>query len=83
MNFHKKLALFVIYHLRGEKNGKNIGPTLSIAVKNVGGIKTQCIQTIKLISPHQLFQASPLFAIDDSIDLVEEFLFFRQYNFHN
>ncbi len=82
MNFHKKLALCVICHLRGGKNGKNIGLTLSIVVKNVGGIKTQRIQTIKLISPHQLFQGNLLFTIDDSIYQVEAFLFFRQYNSH-
>eukprot|EP01136_Pigoraptor_vietnamica_P019023 Opistho-1_new@66079 len=40
------------------------------------------MRTIKLIFPHQLFQFSPLFAIDGPIYLVEEFLFFRQYNFH-
>lgn len=40
------------------------------------------MQTIKLIFPHQLFQFSPLFAVDGPIYLVEEFLFFRQYNFH-
>ncbi|MBB6002634.1 cryptochrome/photolyase family protein [Arcicella rosea] len=40
------------------------------------------MQTIKLIFPHQLFQLSPLFAVEGTFYLVEEFLFFRQYNFH-
>lgn len=40
------------------------------------------MQTIKLVFPHQLFQFSPLFAVEGTFYLVEEFLFFRQYNFH-
>ncbi len=40
------------------------------------------MQTIKLIFPHQLFQSNPLFAVEGEIYLVEEFLFFKQYNFH-
>ncbi len=40
------------------------------------------MQTVKLVFPHQLFENSPLFAAEGPIYLVEEFLFFRQYNFH-
>lgn len=40
------------------------------------------MQTVKLIFPHQLFQFSPLFDVEGTFFLVEEFLFFRQYNFH-
>lgn len=40
------------------------------------------MKTAKLIFPHQLFESSPLFAVDGSTFLIEEFLFFRQYNFH-
>ena len=38
--------------------------------------------TIKLVFPNQLFQSNPLFAIEGEIYLVEEYLFFKQYNFH-
>tara|TARA_R110002020_G_scaffold37072_1_gene111761 strand:- start:48140 stop:49621 length:1482 start_codon:yes stop_codon:yes gene_type:complete len=38
--------------------------------------------TVKLIFPHQLFERNPLFDIEGSIYLVEELLFFKQYNFH-
>ena len=40
------------------------------------------MNTIKLIFPHQLFQFNPLFPLEGSIYLIEEFLFFRQFNFH-
>lgn len=40
------------------------------------------MKTIQLIFPHQLFQLNPLFSIEGSIYLIEEFLFFNQYNFH-
>lgn len=40
------------------------------------------MQTIKLVFPHQLFQFNPLFATEGPCYLVEEFLFFKQYNFH-
>ena len=40
------------------------------------------MQTVKLIFPHQLFQSNPLFSIEGSVYLVEEILFFKQYNFH-
>jgi len=36
----------------------------------------------KLIFPHQLFESNPLCAAEGAIYLIEEFLFFRQYNFH-
>ena len=35
-----------------------------------------------VIFPHQLFQMNPLFGQGGDIYLVEEYLFFRQYNFH-
>jgi deoxyribodipyrimidine photolyase-related protein len=35
-----------------------------------------------LIFPHQLFQQSPLLSVEGPTYLVEEFLFFNQYNFH-
>jgi deoxyribodipyrimidine photolyase-related protein len=37
---------------------------------------------IGLVFPHQLFKASPLFKDKTTIYLVEEFLFFKQYSFH-
>jgi deoxyribodipyrimidine photolyase-related protein len=40
------------------------------------------MKSVKLIFPHQLFQFNPLFQLEGSIYLVEEFLFFKQYNFH-
>ncbi|HEX2898239.1 MAG TPA: cryptochrome/photolyase family protein, partial [Bacteroidia bacterium] len=51
-------------------------------MKNASEIKIQGMKTIKLIFPHQLFRDNPLFSIDGEIYLVEEFLFFQQYNFH-
>ena len=38
--------------------------------------------TIKIIFPNQLFQFNPLFHLEGPIYLVEEFLFFKQFNFH-
>jgi len=35
-----------------------------------------------IVFPHQLFEDSPLLSLCDTIYLVEEWLFFRQYNFH-
>jgi deoxyribodipyrimidine photolyase-related protein len=40
------------------------------------------MQSVKLIFPHQLFQHNPLFSIEGPVYLVEEILFFKQYNFH-
>lgn len=40
------------------------------------------MKTIKLIFPHQLFEFNPVFSIEGSIYLVEERLFFNQFNFH-
>ncbi len=37
---------------------------------------------IKLVLPHQLFEFNPLFDVEGSFLMIEEFLFFRQYNFH-
>jgi deoxyribodipyrimidine photolyase-related protein len=37
---------------------------------------------IGIIFPHQLFEQSPLIAKTDTIYLVEEWLFFKQYHFH-
>lgn len=39
-------------------------------------------QSISLIFPHQLFEHNPCISLNRTIYLVEEFLFFRQYNFH-
>jgi len=39
-------------------------------------------QTVKIIFPHQLFESNPLFSVHGLTYLLEEFLFFRQYNFH-
>lgn len=38
--------------------------------------------TVKLIFPHQLFQFNPVFSTEGSIYLIEESLFFTQFNFH-
>ncbi|HMO60678.1 MAG TPA: cryptochrome/photolyase family protein [Ferruginibacter sp.] len=40
------------------------------------------MQSVKLIFPHQLFQYSPLLSTAGPIYLIEETLFFNQYNFH-
>ncbi|MGF1922902.1 MAG: cryptochrome/photolyase family protein [Bacteroidia bacterium] len=40
------------------------------------------MKAAKLIFPHQLFQHNPLFAIEGANYLIEEILFFKQYNFH-
>ena len=39
-------------------------------------------ETAKLIFPHQLFRRNPLFETDGTFFLIEEFLFFRQFDFH-
>jgi len=40
------------------------------------------MNSVHLIFPHQLFEASPLFKVASPIYLVEEFLFFSQYSYH-
>lgn len=40
------------------------------------------MQTIKIIFPHQLFKDTPLFFTEGPHYLIEEYLFFQQYNFH-
>ncbi|MFS4494475.1 cryptochrome/photolyase family protein [Maribacter sp. 2308TA10-17] len=40
------------------------------------------MKRINIIFPHQLFEASPLFANNAPVYLVEEYLFFKQYPFH-
>jgi deoxyribodipyrimidine photolyase-related protein len=40
------------------------------------------MKSIKIIFPNQLFQDNPLLSFEGPIYLVEEFLFFKQYNFH-
>ncbi|MBU3662014.1 MAG: cryptochrome/photolyase family protein, partial [Bacteroidetes bacterium] len=40
------------------------------------------MEVIGLIFPHQLFEDSPLFATCKKVYLIEEYLFFKQYNFH-
>jgi len=40
------------------------------------------MNNVKLIFPNQLFQFNPLFQLEGPIYLIEEFLFFKQYNFH-
>jgi deoxyribodipyrimidine photolyase-related protein len=39
-------------------------------------------KSVSIIFPHQLFEQSPLLDLDQAIYLVEEWLFFKQYNFH-
>jgi deoxyribodipyrimidine photolyase-related protein len=51
-------------------------------VKNAGEVKTHKMATVKLIFPHQLFQFNPLFSVEGSFWLIEEYLFFKQYIFH-
>jgi deoxyribodipyrimidine photolyase-related protein len=51
-------------------------------VKNAEEVKAYKMQTVKLIFPHQLFQFNPLFSIEGGVYLIEEHLFFKQYNFH-
>jgi deoxyribodipyrimidine photolyase-related protein len=40
------------------------------------------MKEINLIFPHQLFESSPMIENGHAVILVEEFLFFRQYKFH-
>jgi deoxyribodipyrimidine photolyase-related protein len=40
------------------------------------------MKSIALVFPHQLFKIHPAVAASDEVWLVEEFLFFRQYRFH-
>lgn len=40
------------------------------------------MESVNLIFPHQLFKGSDLLAINGEFYLIEEFLFFKQYNFH-
>jgi len=40
------------------------------------------MSSVTLVFPHQLFQLHPGLQINRSVYLVEEWLFFRQYNFH-
>ncbi len=40
------------------------------------------MKTVNLIFPHQLFEESPLLGGDEPIYLIEEWLFFKQFNFH-
>lgn len=39
-------------------------------------------KSVSIIFPHQLFEQSPLLDLDQEIYLVEEWLFFKQFNFH-
>ncbi|WP_373397822.1 cryptochrome/photolyase family protein [Algoriphagus halophilus] len=39
-------------------------------------------KAINLIFPHQLFSTGPLLENGNEIYLIEEFLFFKQYRFH-
>ncbi len=39
-------------------------------------------KSVGIIFPHQLFESNPIIDITDEVYLIEEFLFFRQYNFH-
>lgn len=40
------------------------------------------MKSVSLVFPHQLFSANPSIKKDRDIYLIEEILFFRQYNFH-
>lgn len=40
------------------------------------------MKSVSLVFPHQLFAVNPALKKDREICLIEEFLFFRQYNFH-
>ena len=40
------------------------------------------MKAVNIIFPHQLFEASPLLENGYAVYLIEEFLFFKQYNFH-
>ncbi|MCL5246817.1 cryptochrome/photolyase family protein [Cellulophaga sp. 20_2_10] len=40
------------------------------------------MKSISIVFPHQLFKESPLVATGDSIYIIEEYLFFKQYSFH-
>jgi deoxyribodipyrimidine photolyase-related protein len=51
-------------------------------VKNVGELKIVRMQKAKIVFPHQLFKNSPLFDHEGPFYLVEEYLFFNQYQFH-
>jgi deoxyribodipyrimidine photolyase-related protein len=67
--------------LLGEKNGRKFG-TMSNIVANDAAVTSVKMTTINLVFPHQLFQQSPLLENGFPIYLIEEFLFFKQYPFH-
>jgi len=46
------------------------------------GIVVMIMHKATLIFPHQLFESNPALQKDVPVFLVEEFLFFKQYNFH-
>jgi deoxyribodipyrimidine photolyase-related protein len=74
-------VLFANVLSHGAKNGRKIGNRLSIAVSVVKEINVS-MKTVNLIFPHQLFDSSALLENGCPIYLVEEYLFFKQYNFH-
>lgn len=40
------------------------------------------MKSISIVFPHQLFKKSPILGKDETIYLIEEYLFFKQYSFH-
>ncbi len=67
--------------MRGVKNGKRTGRRSSTVAKDANEIKTMN-KAVNLIFPHQLFAESPLLENGNEIYLIEEYLFFNQYQFH-
>ena len=65
----------------GERNGQKYGMMLSIAVNDAVEIKVKPMQTAHLILPNQLFE-KPVYKTEARCILIEEYLFFRQFNFH-
>ena len=44
--------------------------------------ETKSMKAINIIFPHQLFLESPILENNNEIYLIEEYLFFKQYQFH-
>ncbi len=66
----------------GEENGLRIGQMSNIVVRNVDAIKRKPMKALNIIFPNQLFENNPLLDNENDCLLIEEYLFFTQFNFH-
>ena len=78
-NLTSKYVQFALNHFLIEKNGETAGKKLNIVQKNVGEIK---MKEISIILPNQLHENNQFLKKEFPIYLIEEYLFFKQFNFH-